>query len=197
MILLLHSVTVPPVTGSFNIPWAVDGIALILLTPGLPIILLYGECDLTTMKFIHAEVECSLSPIFTSSDTCPSGHIISPLNPTKYVVARTIWFLIFERSWLKQCLYRISDEAPPSTYMRWTRCPPNSTSITMGPSVPSSSPKGGNEIIVSGENVWVILCLAIFHPVCTIRIASGLSFPATSPFFTTFLGLSHCFDLTL
>ncbi|GKF65466.1 hypothetical protein Tco_0191983, partial [Tanacetum coccineum] len=34
MILLLRSVTVPPVTGNFNIPWAVDRIALILLTPG-------------------------------------------------------------------------------------------------------------------------------------------------------------------
>ncbi|GJW88905.1 hypothetical protein Tco_0164245 [Tanacetum coccineum] len=147
MILLLCSVTVSPVTGNFNIPWAVDGIAFILLTPGLPIIPLYRECDLTTMKFIHAEVECSSSPIFTSSDTYPSGHIISPLNPTKYVVAGTIWFLISWRSWLKQCSYRISEEAPPSTYMRWTRCLPTSTSITMGPSVPSSSPKGGNEII--------------------------------------------------
>ncbi|GKC10271.1 hypothetical protein Tco_1001881 [Tanacetum coccineum] len=121
MILLLRSVTVPPVTGNFNIPWVVDGIALILLTPGLPIITLYGECYLTTMKFIHAEVECFSSPIFTSSDTCPSGHIISPLNPTKYVVAGTIWFLISGQSWLKQCSYRISKEAPPSTYMRWTR----------------------------------------------------------------------------
>ncbi|GKA76500.1 hypothetical protein Tco_0782961 [Tanacetum coccineum] len=168
MILLLRSVTVPPVTGNFNISWAVDGITLILLTPGLPIIPLYGECDLTIMKFIHAEVECSSYPIFTSSDTCPIGHIISPLNPTK-----------------------ISEEASPFTYMRWTRCPPTSASITMGPSVPSSSPKGGNEIIVFGENVWVILCLAIFHPDCTIRIASGLSFPVASPFFATFAWCMH------
>ncbi|GKF47125.1 hypothetical protein Tco_0136927 [Tanacetum coccineum] len=174
MILLLRSVTVLPVTRNFNISWAIDGIALILLTPGLPIIPLYEECDLTTMKFIHAEVECSSSPIFTSSDTCPSGHIISPLNPTK-----------------------ISEEAPPSTYMRWTRCPPNSVSITMGPSVLSFSPKGGNDIIVSEENVWVILCLAIFRPVYTIRIASGLSFPADSPFLPPLLGLFHCFASTL
>ncbi|GKD81043.1 hypothetical protein Tco_1347882, partial [Tanacetum coccineum] len=62
MILLLRSVTVPPVTGNFNISWAVDGIVFILPTPVLPIILLYGECDLTTMKFIHEEVECSSSP---------------------------------------------------------------------------------------------------------------------------------------
>ncbi|GKD65462.1 hypothetical protein Tco_1307570, partial [Tanacetum coccineum] len=51
------NVTVPPVIRNFSIPWAVDGIALILLTPGLPIILLYREYDLTTMKFIHANVE--------------------------------------------------------------------------------------------------------------------------------------------
>ncbi|GKG32065.1 hypothetical protein Tco_0427015, partial [Tanacetum coccineum] len=82
MILLLRSVTVSPVTGNFNILWAMDEIALILLTPGLPIIPLCGECDLTTMKFIHAKVECSSSPIFMSSNTCPSGHIISLLNPT-------------------------------------------------------------------------------------------------------------------
>ncbi|GKA32987.1 hypothetical protein Tco_0719354 [Tanacetum coccineum] len=50
MILLLRSVTVPPVTRNFNIPWAVDGIALILLTPGLPIIPLYGECVLQSMS---------------------------------------------------------------------------------------------------------------------------------------------------
>ncbi|GJX71681.1 hypothetical protein Tco_0308852 [Tanacetum coccineum] len=75
--------------------------------------------------------------------------------------------------------------------MRWTRCPPTSTSITMGPSVPSSSPKGGNEIIVSGENVWVILCLAIFRPDCTIGIASGLSFPTVSPFFATVAWCMH------
>ncbi|GKF48323.1 hypothetical protein Tco_0141574, partial [Tanacetum coccineum] len=52
MILLLCSVTVSPVTKNFNIPWAVDGIAFILLTPGLLIIPLYGECDLTTKNVI-------------------------------------------------------------------------------------------------------------------------------------------------
>ncbi|GKF32334.1 hypothetical protein Tco_0102132 [Tanacetum coccineum] len=38
MILLLRSVTVSPATGNFSIPWAVDRIARILFTPGLPII---------------------------------------------------------------------------------------------------------------------------------------------------------------
>ncbi|GJR34939.1 hypothetical protein Tco_0808794 [Tanacetum coccineum] len=77
--------------------------------------------------------------------------------------------------------------------MRWTRYPPTLASITMGPSVPFSSPKGGNEIIISGENVSVILCLAIFRPDYTIRIASGLSFPAASPFFATFAWCMHSF----
>ncbi|GKE80810.1 hypothetical protein Tco_1550810, partial [Tanacetum coccineum] len=36
--LLLRNVTIPPTTGNFSIPCAVDGIARIFLTPGLPII---------------------------------------------------------------------------------------------------------------------------------------------------------------
>ncbi|GKA57979.1 hypothetical protein Tco_0757167 [Tanacetum coccineum] len=70
------------------------------------------------MKFIHAEVECSSSPIFTSNDICHYGHIISPLNPTSSVVAGIIWFLTFGQNLLKQCSYKISEEEPPSTYMR-------------------------------------------------------------------------------
>nr|GEX95897.1 reverse transcriptase domain-containing protein [Tanacetum cinerariifolium] len=81
-------------------------------------ILLYGDGDLTTMKFIHAEVECSTSPIFTSSDIFPSGHIISPLKLISGVVAGTIWLLTSGRNLLKQCSYRISEEEPLSTYMR-------------------------------------------------------------------------------
>nr|GFA40523.1 hypothetical protein [Tanacetum cinerariifolium] len=38
MILLLRNVTIPPATGNFIILCAVDGIAQIFLTPGLPII---------------------------------------------------------------------------------------------------------------------------------------------------------------
>ncbi|GKG63496.1 hypothetical protein Tco_0643044 [Tanacetum coccineum] len=51
-----------------------------------------------------------------------------------------------------------------------------------GPSVPSSSPKRGNEITVSGEKVWVILCFATLCHDRTIRISSGLSFSEVSPF---------------
>ncbi|GJX80750.1 hypothetical protein Tco_0328899 [Tanacetum coccineum] len=101
-------------------PPDVDGTAWILLTHGLPMIPLYGDGDLTTMKFIYAEVECSSSPIFTSNDIFPSGHIISPLTLTNSVAAGTIG-----RNLLKQCSYRISKEEPPSTYMRWTKCPPS------------------------------------------------------------------------
>ncbi|GJS82403.1 putative reverse transcriptase domain-containing protein [Tanacetum coccineum] len=54
---LLCSVTVPPSTGNFNIPCAVDGMARIFLMPGLPIIALCCDGDLIIMKFIHAKVE--------------------------------------------------------------------------------------------------------------------------------------------
>ncbi|GJU44649.1 hypothetical protein Tco_1201915 [Tanacetum coccineum] len=64
--LLLFNVTVPPSTGNFNIPCAVDGTARIFLMPGRPIIALCWDGDLITMKFIQAEVECTSSPIFTS-----------------------------------------------------------------------------------------------------------------------------------
>nr|GEW39316.1 hypothetical protein [Tanacetum cinerariifolium] len=86
MILLLCNVTIPPATRNFIILCAVDGIARIFLTLSLPIILLQGEGDLTTMKFIRADIECSSSPTLTSNDICPRGHIISLLNPTKGVV---------------------------------------------------------------------------------------------------------------
>nr|GEV49764.1 V-type proton ATPase subunit a2-like [Tanacetum cinerariifolium] len=88
--------------------------ASILLTPSLPMIPLYGDGDLTIMKFIHADVECSSSPIFTSSDIYPSGDIISPLNPASGVVAGTTWLLTSKRNLLKQCSYRIYEEEPPS-----------------------------------------------------------------------------------
>ncbi|GKE95301.1 hypothetical protein Tco_1580156 [Tanacetum coccineum] len=129
IILLLRNVTILPATGNFSIPCAVDGIARIFLTPCLPIIPLYGDGDLTTMKFIQAKVECSSSPIFTSNDICPSGHIISPMNPTSGIAAGTIRFLTSGRNLLKQ------------------------SSMIMGPSVPSSSPSDGKEITDSGEKV--------------------------------------------
>ncbi|GJY90207.1 hypothetical protein Tco_0505403 [Tanacetum coccineum] len=87
MILLLFSVSVPPITGNFIIPCVVDGTAFIFRNPGLPMIPLNGDVDLTTMKSIHANVECSSSPTFTKSVICPNGHFISPLNPTSEVVA--------------------------------------------------------------------------------------------------------------
>ncbi|GJX53976.1 hypothetical protein Tco_0282345 [Tanacetum coccineum] len=58
-------VTIPPSTGNFSIPWAVDGTARIAEIPGLPIMPLYGDGDLITIKFIQAVVECSLLPTIT------------------------------------------------------------------------------------------------------------------------------------
>ncbi|GKG09833.1 hypothetical protein Tco_0338579 [Tanacetum coccineum] len=94
MILLLRNVTVPPSTGNFSIPCVVDGMTPIFLIPGLPIIPLCWDGDLTTMKFIHAEVECPSSPIFTSKDIWPSGQMVSPLNPVRYVIGGIIWLFI-------------------------------------------------------------------------------------------------------
>ncbi|GKA67878.1 hypothetical protein Tco_0767795 [Tanacetum coccineum] len=177
----LRCVTVPPSTGNFSIPCVVDGMARIFLIPGLPIIPLCWDGDLTTMKFIHAEVECPSSPIFTSKDIWPSGQMVSPLNPVRYVVGGIIWLLISGRSLTKQCSYKISVDAPPSTYIRYTKCPPISASMIIGPSVPSSSPRVGKDIVVSGEKLWVTFCLATFSYGWIIRIASGLSFPVVSP----------------
>ncbi|GJZ45261.1 hypothetical protein Tco_0592857 [Tanacetum coccineum] len=153
-------VIVPPLIGNFNILCAVDGTARFFLIPVMPIIPLCWDDDLITMKFIHAEVECSSSPIFNSKDIWPIGQMVSPLNPMSDVVAGIIWLLIFGRSLTKQCSYRTSEDAPPSTYIRCTKCPPISASMIIGPSVPSSSPKDGKEITVSEEKLWVILCLA-------------------------------------
>ncbi|GJT70382.1 hypothetical protein Tco_1029668 [Tanacetum coccineum] len=57
MILLLLSVSVPPITGNFIIPCVVDETAFIFRNPGLPMIPLYGDVDLTTIKSIHVDVE--------------------------------------------------------------------------------------------------------------------------------------------
>ncbi|GJV14465.1 hypothetical protein Tco_1359788 [Tanacetum coccineum] len=57
--------------------------------PGLPIMPLYGDGDLITIKFIQAVVECSLLPTIT-------GRMI-------------FW---------KQCSYSMSADSPPSMYMR-------------------------------------------------------------------------------
>ncbi|GKB04283.1 hypothetical protein Tco_0832426 [Tanacetum coccineum] len=87
------------------------------------------------------DVECSSSPIFTSRDIWHIGQMVSLLNPMSDVVAGIIWLLISGRSLMKQCSYRTSEDAPPSTYIRCTMCPPILASMVIGPSVPSSSPK--------------------------------------------------------
>nr|GEV45611.1 integrase, catalytic core [Tanacetum cinerariifolium] len=75
---------------------------------------------------------------------------------------------------------------PPSTYMRCIKCPPISASIINGPSVLSSSLKGGNEISGSREKLCVTLFLAILCQVWTIKISKALSLPDASPFFAAF-----------
>ena len=77
----------PPSTGNLSIPCAVDGTARMDDILGLPIMPLYGEGDLITIKFIQAAVECSLLPTTTSNRICPMDHIFSPVKPVNDVVA--------------------------------------------------------------------------------------------------------------
>ncbi|GJT88459.1 hypothetical protein Tco_1070176 [Tanacetum coccineum] len=150
MTLLLRIVTVLPLTRNFNILCAMDGTTQIFLIPILP---LCWDGDLITMKFIHAEVECSSSPIFTSRDIWPIGQMVSPLNSMSDVVAGIIWLLISGRILTKQCSYRAFEDAPSSTYIRCMKCPHILASMIIVPSVPSSSPKDGKKITVSGEKL--------------------------------------------
>ncbi|GKE54347.1 hypothetical protein Tco_1489503 [Tanacetum coccineum] len=78
--IVLRIVTIPSSTENLSIPWAVDGTVWISLISGLLLIPLYGDSDLTIMKFIHAFQECSASPIVAKSLSCPSGHIVSLLK---------------------------------------------------------------------------------------------------------------------
>ncbi|GJS38301.1 hypothetical protein Tco_0563344 [Tanacetum coccineum] len=55
--IVIRIVTTPPPIGNLSIQWAVDGTARISRIPGLPIMPLYGDNDLTIMKFIQAFVE--------------------------------------------------------------------------------------------------------------------------------------------
>ena len=77
----------PPSTGNLSIPCVVDGIARMAEIAGLPIMPLYSEGDLITIKFIHASVECSLLPTKTNSYSFPMGHIFSPMKPVNDVMA--------------------------------------------------------------------------------------------------------------
>ena len=77
----------PPSTGNLSIPCAVDGTTRMADIPGLPIMALYDEGDLITMKFIQAAVEWYSLPMTTSRRNCPMGHIFSPVKPVSDVVA--------------------------------------------------------------------------------------------------------------
>ncbi|GKB58476.1 hypothetical protein Tco_0914662 [Tanacetum coccineum] len=114
--------------------------------------------------------------------------MVSPLNLMRCVVAGTIWLLISGPRLTKQCSYRISEDALPSTYIRCTKCPPISASMIIGLSVSSLSPKGGKEITVAGEKLWVTLCLdtlshaACIRPCCA-PYPRGIHSTCLDPFF--------------
>lgn len=77
----------PHSPGNLSISCVVDGTARMAEIPVLPIMPLYGEGDLITIKFIQAAVECSLLQTTTSNRICPMGHIFSPVKPVNDVVA--------------------------------------------------------------------------------------------------------------
>ncbi|GJY72814.1 hypothetical protein Tco_0477245 [Tanacetum coccineum] len=68
MILLLLSVSIPPVTRNFIILCVVDGTTCIFRNPGLPMIPLYGDVDLTIMKSIHVDVKGPSAPSSSPKD---------------------------------------------------------------------------------------------------------------------------------
>nr|GEV63682.1 hypothetical protein [Tanacetum cinerariifolium] len=76
-----------------------------------------------------------------------------PKTDHKKNILKMLKGFIFGRNLLKQCSYKISEEDPPSTYMRCTQCPPISASMIMGPFVPASSPRDEKEITDFGEKV--------------------------------------------
>ncbi|GJW61665.1 hypothetical protein Tco_0111000 [Tanacetum coccineum] len=75
-------------------------------------------------------------------------------------------------------------------YMRCMQWPPISASMIIGPSVPSSSSRGGKKIYVLGEKLYVIFCLATLSQGWTIKMANALSFSEVSPFFSA-LGCAY------
>ncbi|GJV82092.1 hypothetical protein Tco_1517962 [Tanacetum coccineum] len=63
--------------------------------------------------------------------------------------------------------------------------------MIIGPSVPSSSSRGGKRISVLGEKLCVIFCLATLSQDWTIRMANALSFPKVHTLGENFFG-SFC-----
>ncbi|GKC24450.1 hypothetical protein Tco_1026600 [Tanacetum coccineum] len=128
-----------------------------------------------TSKFCPSRVHSSLRPFSVRVDTmaivCSGSrdhctfHLDDPVVCNVTVLPSTGNFnipcAVDGQSLTKQCSYRISEDAPPSTYIQCTKCPPITASMIIGPSVPSSSPRGGKEIVVSEEKLWVTFCLAI------------------------------------
>ncbi|GJW65191.1 hypothetical protein Tco_0117075 [Tanacetum coccineum] len=151
----------PIVSAGFQDEWPLFLLLQHLSGHGLLCVRSGDHCTFHQDDYAASYLECSSSPMFTSKDIWPVGHMVSPLNPMSDVVAGIIWLLIFGWSLTKQCSYRTSEDDPPSMYIWCTKFPPISASMIISPFVPSSSPKDGKEITVSGEKLWVTLYLAI------------------------------------
>ncbi|GKD75333.1 hypothetical protein Tco_1333615 [Tanacetum coccineum] len=172
------------------IPYAVAGFLggqfEFFLSPRRTMIPLYGDGDLTTMKFIVVLVECSPSSRDTANDICPNCYDISLLNPRSGVLAGVILLFIFGRSLLKQCSNNISEADSPSTYMRWMKWPSTSASITIGFSLLSLLARYGKDISWLVEKLCVTLCFIIRFNGCIMKIVASFSLFEVSTFFDAF-----------
>ncbi|GJZ75887.1 hypothetical protein Tco_0640352 [Tanacetum coccineum] len=86
-------VTIPPSTGNFSIPWAVDGTARIAEIPGLPIMPLYG-------------------------DVATWGPFFSPVKAVNDVVAGLADFYL-QGTVLEAMFVQLCPSCSPSMYRRW------------------------------------------------------------------------------
>ncbi|GKB81665.1 reverse transcriptase domain-containing protein [Tanacetum coccineum] len=149
-------VTIPPCTGNLIISWAVDGIACISASPGLPKIPLYGDGDRITRKFIRAVVLCCSSPMATSSLIWPIGSIVSPVKLFITVVGRPKFSLVLSEDTPlhdrsnphKSSRRRVNQE--DSVFNRLgSRFP---RSIVIGPQNQEEPPREGGERRVNTDN---------------------------------------------
>ncbi|GJW69497.1 hypothetical protein Tco_0126414 [Tanacetum coccineum] len=148
---------------------------IVVLLPRRTMIPLYGDGDLTTMKFIVVLVECSPSSRDAANDICPNSYDISSLNPRSGVLVGVILLFISGRSLLKQCSNNISEADPPSTYMRWMKWPSTSASITIGFSLLSLLARYGKDISWLVEKLCVTLCFIIRFNGCIMKIVASFS----------------------
>ncbi|GJU45897.1 hypothetical protein Tco_1203163 [Tanacetum coccineum] len=115
-------VTLPPSTGNFSIPWAVDGTARIAEIPGLPIMPLYGDGDLITINNSSGCRGVLLIANHNGNRSLPHGHLFFSREPVNDVVAgfNTPFNL---QGAVFGCNVSYSMSQAPLNYMRWMSRP--------------------------------------------------------------------------